>query len=58
MKKFKIFANDFNMGIFEGETEDDALEMYAQDAGYKSMDDMYEQLEADPAADEYEVVEE
>ena len=56
MKKFRVYANDFNMGIFEAETEHAALEAYAQDAGYQSMDDMYEQLESEKA-DEYEVVE-
>lgn len=57
MKKFRVYANGCKMGIFEAETEDAALEALAQEAGYQSMDDMYEQLESEKA-DEYEVVEE
>lgn len=56
MKKFKIFANGFNMGIFEGEDERAALEAYAQEAGYQSFEDMNEQLESEKP-DVYEVVE-
>ena len=56
MKKFKIYANGFNMGIFEGEDEDAALEAFAQEAGYQSLADMEEQLESEKA-DDYEVVE-
>ena len=57
MKSYKIYANGFDMGIFAGADERAALEAYAQDAGYESMDDMNERLESDPAADKYEVVE-
>lgn len=57
MRKFKVFANGVNMGIFAGEDETAALEAYAQDAGYESMDDMNERLDSD-SEDEYEVVEE
>ena len=56
MKKFKIFANGFDMGIFEATDEHAALEAYAQEAGYQSMDDMREQLGSEKP-DEYEVVE-
>lgn len=55
MKKYTIYANGFNMGVFEGEDEDAALEAYAQEAGYQSLADMTEQLES---VAEYEVVEE
>ena len=54
MKKFKIYANGFDMGIFEATDEDAALEAYAQEAGYQSLADMEEQLES---KDEYAVVE-
>ena len=57
MKKFKIVVNNFNMGIFEATDEDDALEAYAQEAGYESVADMEEQLETEPGHDVYEVVE-
>ena len=57
MKKFKVFANNFDMGIFEGEDESAALEAYAQEAGYESVADMDEQLETEPGHDVYEVVE-
>lgn len=56
MKKFKIFANGYKMGIFEGEDEDTALEAYAQEAGYQSVADMDEQLGSEKA-DEYEIIE-
>ena len=55
--KFKVFANEFCMGIFEGADEDDALEAYAQEAGYQSLADMEEQLEIEAGHDVYEVVE-
>ena len=54
--KFKVFANGFNMGIFEATDEDGALEAYAQEAGYETVADMEEQLESDKK-DVYEVVE-
>ena len=57
MKKFKIYANGFDMGIFEATDEDAALEAFAQEAGYQSVADMEEQLESEKA-DDYEVVEE
>ena len=56
MRQYRIFANGYDMGIFEGEDESAALEAYAQEAGYESMADMEEQLESEKA-DEYEVVE-
>ena len=56
MTKFKVYANGFNMGVFEGSDERSALEAYAQEAGYQSLADMEEQLETEKA-DEYEVVE-
>ena len=55
--KFKVFVNDYNMGIFEAETEAAALEAYAQEAGYASFADMNERLETEPGHDVYEVVE-
>ena len=54
MKNYKIFANGFDMGIIEGADEHDALEAYAQEAGYQSLADMEEQLESKA---DYEVVE-
>ena len=56
MKKFKVIVNHFDMGIFEATDEDAALEAYAQEAGYESLEDMNERLESEKA-DEYEVVE-
>ena len=56
MKNYRIFANGFDMGIFEGEDEHAALEALAQEAGYQSLADMEEQLETEKP-DEYEVVE-
>lgn len=58
MKKFRVYVNNFDMGVFEAEDETAALEAFAQDAGYESVDDMNERLDSDPAKDEYEVVEE
>ena len=54
MKDYKIYANGFNMGVFQAEDEDDALEAYAQEAGYESFADMNEQLESKA---DYEIVE-
>ena len=57
MKKFKVFANGYKMGVFEAEDEDAALEAYAQDAGYESVADMDERLGSDAEYDVVEVVE-
>ena len=62
MKNYRIYVNDFNMGIFEGEDEAAALEAFAQEAGYQSMADMDEQLadadeQVESKPDSYEVVE-
>ena len=56
MKQYKVFANGYKMGIFEGTDEDAALEAYAQKAGYASVADMDEQLGSEKP-DEYKVVE-
>ena len=56
MKKFAVYANGFDMGTFEAEDEDAALEAYAQEAGYQSLADMHERLDSEKA-DDYEVVE-
>ncbi len=36
------------IGIYEAESEDEALDKMAQDAGYKDYDDLNSQIEADP----------
>lgn len=36
MKKYKVWINMCDMGIYEGIDEEDALERYARDAGYGS----------------------
>ena len=56
MRQYKIFVNHFNIGIFEAESEDSALETLAQKAGYQSFADMNAQTESEKP-DEYEVVE-
>ena len=54
MKKFQIFVNHFDMGIFEAEDERSALEAYAQERGYESVADMEEHM---GSKSEYKVVE-
>ena len=54
MRQYKIYANGFDMGVFSAESEDAALEAYAQEAGYETVADMEEQL---GSKSEYEVVE-
>lgn len=44
-KKFTVWANDVVFGIYDAETEDDARDACAIDAGYTSEDDMVLQLE-------------
>lgn len=45
MAKFQVSANGQVFGIYEGETEQDARNACAADAGYKSEADMVAQLE-------------
>lgn len=45
MSKFQISANGQVFGIFEAATEQEARDLCAQDAGYKSEADMVAQLE-------------
>ena len=40
MNKYEIIINGMIMGIYEGETEDEALDNLAKDAGYKDSHDM------------------
>jgi len=44
-KRFEVFANDLSFGIYEAETEQDARDACARDAGYESEADMVERLE-------------
>lgn len=39
---FRISANGTDMGTFWGETEEDALDAYAQDAGFEDYDALAE----------------
>jgi hypothetical protein len=45
MSKFEVSANGTIFGIYEAATEQEARDMCAQDAGYKSEADMEVQLE-------------
>ena len=40
MNKYEIIINGMIMGIYEGETEDEALDNLAKDAGYEDSQDM------------------
>lgn len=42
MKKYKIWINMFDMGVYEGADEKDALNRYARDAGYKDWKEIAE----------------
>ena len=44
-KRFEVFANDLSLGIYEAETEQDARDACARDAGYESEANMVERLE-------------
>ena len=44
-KRFEVFANDLSFGIYEAETEQDARDACARDAGYESEANMVENLE-------------
>ena len=44
-KRFEVFANGHSFGIYEAETEQDARDACARDAGYESEADMIEKLE-------------
>ena len=50
MKKYTIWINQYDMGVFEGVDEANALDQYARDAGYKN----WSEIEED---DEVEVLE-
>lgn len=36
MKRYTIWINQYDMGIFEGVDEANALDQYARDAGYEN----------------------
>ena len=40
MSKYKIISNGEVMGIYNGKDEDEALDNYAKDAGYKDFKDL------------------
>ena len=42
MKKFDIWVNQYNMGTFEGVDEENALDQYARDAGYRDWTEIQE----------------
>lgn len=44
MTDFQVTANGTDMGTYQGEDEDGALDAYAQDAGYDDYDDLIEQV--------------
>ena len=44
-KQFEVSANGHVFGMYEAETEQDARDLCAIDAGYKSEADMVSQLE-------------
>jgi|JI9StandDraft_1071089.scaffolds.fasta_scaffold970973_1 hypothetical protein len=43
-KTFQISANGTDMGKYTGETEQDALDSYASDAGYENFADLLERV--------------
>jgi hypothetical protein len=45
--KFMIIANGIKMGIYDGKTQEDALDAYSRDAGYQSYVSMKETIGAD-----------
>ncbi len=45
MIKYQVSANGHEFGIYEAATEQEARDLCAQDAGYKSEADMEAQLE-------------
>lgn len=55
-KTFQISANGTDMGEYTGETEQDALDAFASDAGYENFADLLERV-PDATLDEVEVFE-
>lgn len=45
MSRYQVYANDAVFGIFEAASEQEARDLCAVDAGYKSEADMVDQLE-------------
>lgn len=45
MKTFNFHANGLDFGNWQASTEDRAMELFAQDAGYLSWGDMVEKAE-------------
>jgi Uma2 family endonuclease len=44
-KRFLVYSNDANFGVFEAEDEQGAIDACAREAGYESERDMVQQLE-------------
>jgi len=53
---FRIFANGTDMGTFWGDDQEDALDAYAQDAGFEDYDALVE-AHGDEAAEAREATE-
>lgn len=51
--KVKLYVNGYYMGVYEGNSNQDILDAYSQDAGYKNYVDMINRLNK-PDIDEYE----
>lgn len=45
MSKYQVSANGQTFGIYEADSAEAALDLCAQDAGYKSVEEMEQQLE-------------
>lgn len=56
MKKFHIYLNNEDFGIYEAESKADALDQVAKDAGYENWNAAVEMSSA--TADSVEIIEE
>jgi len=40
MKRFRIYTQQVDMGVYSGKTEREALDKYAKDVGYSGYDEL------------------
>ncbi len=49
--KYQVTANNIEMGVFEADSEDEVLDVYARDACYQDFQDLLDRVPGSSRAD-------